>query len=638
MNEDTEIIKIEEEQQSDVEMMLSKIGPKIVMSKPKKKVRVPDLPFEKWCPQFETYREMMEDPEWDEIFSNYYSFENDNEKDVLINETTFEKNDYDHATQIEEIIKCTNSFIYFCIKYAKVDHPIFGTVPFIPYTYQRRVVDCFNNERFNIMSKFRQGGLTTLSVIWATWRCLFKTSQRIMVVSKSDREAVVAGMIADTVLKNLPEWLRPKFSDAKHEKEFHDTSSVLWFYTIKAARGKAITILIIDEAAFIPNMTDEWRAIYPVVSTGGAAIVISTVWGMANWYYNIYKEAEAGKNPFNIIELDYWEHPLYNNPKWIKDTYEVLGEKGWKQEIERNFLGSGDNWINSLIIGSLIDSTRESYPVRQKFHKWKSEGNLRRTDWDEGAALLVWREPIPHHEYIIGVDCAEGVGETGDHSAFQIIDQSTLEQCAEFYSNTIPPHIFAQILNEIGYFYNTAMIAVENAGPGLAVLNCLQHELAYENLYYEDSKQVTPGIKQGKTKRALLLQSLQQRLLNGTMKINSYRFANELNTFVFNANTKKAEAQRGQHDDSILSLSICTYVRDAQTRNMPVGVEMPEEMLQIYRSEVYDDIKKEILEDAPENWLVEEEDTLPLLIDRGGDEEFINIRRKYDWVLKEFSW
>jgi hypothetical protein len=374
MSKKTEIIKIEEKTEEKIDdKSLSKLNPKIVMSKPKKKIRVPDEPFEKWYPQFETYRDMMEDPEWDEIFSNYYSFEDDIEKDILINETTFDKNEYDHATQVRELIRCTNSFIYFCIKYAKVDHPIFGTVPFIPYTYQRRVVDCFNTERWNIMSKFRQGGLTTLSVIWATWRCLFKTSQRIMVVSKSDREAVIAGMVSDTVLKNLPTWLKPKFNDAKHEKEFHDTSSVLWFYTIKAARGKAITILIIDEAAFIPNMTDEWRAIYPVVSTGGNAIVISTVCGMANWYYDIYKEAEIGKNPFNIIELDYWEHPLYNNPKWIKDTYEVLGEKGWKQEIERNFLGSGDNWINSLVISDLIETTRDCIPTRQKFHKWKNK-------------------------------------------------------------------------------------------------------------------------------------------------------------------------------------------------------------------------------------------------------------------------
>jgi hypothetical protein len=59
-------------------------------------------------------------------------------------------------------------------------------------------------------------------------------------------------------------------------------------------------------------------------------------------------------------------------------------------------------------------------------------------------------------------------------------------------------------------------------------------------------KQNVPGIKQGKTKRALLLQSLQQRLLNGTVKVNSLRFANELNTFIFNPNTKKSRSSKRQ--------------------------------------------------------------------------------------------
>jgi hypothetical protein len=119
---------------------------------------------------------------------------------------------------------------------------------------------------------------------------------------------------------------------------------------------------------------------------------------------------KEGKNPFNIVELDYWEHPKYNDPKWIKDTYEALGDKGWKQEIERSFLGSGDTWINSLIIKDIIEFTRDNFPIRQAFSKWKSQGVERRINWDEGA-LWIWREPIEDHEYIIGIDCAEGVGE-----------------------------------------------------------------------------------------------------------------------------------------------------------------------------------------------------------------------------------
>lgn len=620
------------------ELIQQEIAPSIYMSVPKKKIPVPEMAFEEWYKQFKNYEEMMDTDEWREIYSNYYSFE-DSEKEIEINEEVADMNEYTQHRQIQEIIRCTNSFAYFCIKYAKVNHPIHGVINFIPYNYQRRVIDCYDKHRFNILSKFRQGGLTTISVAWAVWRCMFKTGQRVMVVSKTDREAIAAGEVAKTILEYLPGWLKPLMDKCnEHEKQFKETSSTLWFFTVEAARGKAITILIIDEAAFIQDMHKHWKALYPVISTGGSVEVISTVNGMGNWYYDIYTEAEGGKNPFNIVELDYWEHPKYNDPKWIKDTYEALGDKGWKQEIERSFLGSGDTWINSLVIKDIVEFTRDNFPIRQAFSKWKSQGTERRINWDEGA-LWIWREPIEDHEYIIGVDCAEGVGETGDNSSFEIIDQVTLEQVAEFYSNTIPPHIFAQIINEMGYFYNTALVAVENANQGVAVCSALQHDLAYENLYYEDSKQNTPGIKQGKTKRALLLQALQQRLLNGTVKINSLRFANELNTFIFNPNTKKAEAQRGKHDDAIMSMGICLYVRDAQLRNIPVGAEVPEEMMNIYRNEVYDEIKQEIMKDAPEKWLNDDDDNeLPLLIDRDENSIGFSFRRKHDHLLKEFGW
>jgi sRNA-binding carbon storage regulator CsrA len=49
-----------------------------------------------------------------------------------------------------------------------------------------------------------------------------------------------------------------------------------------------------------------------------------------------------------------------------------------------------------------------------------------------------------------------------------------------------------------------------------------------------------------------------------------------------------------------MSMAICLYVRDAQLRSIPVGAEVPEEMMNIYRSEVYDEIKQEIMRDAPE--------------------------------------
>ena len=618
---------------------LPEIKASVYHSAPKKDVPVPKVPFEKFIRRYKTIGDVIETDEWKEIYSNYYDFE-EIDKSIKIDETNEEMNSYSPARQREEIIKCMNSFSYFCIKYAKITHPMFGIIPFIPYTYQKRVVDCYGKHRFNIMSKFRQGGLTTVSVMWAVWRCLFKTSQKIMVVSKSDREAIAAGETAKSCIEALPAFLKPE-SDTfnKHEKQFSTTQSVLYFYTINAARSKSITILIIDEAAFIPDMHNHWKAIFPVILTGGSCEVISTVSGMGNWYAEKYHEIIAGKDKhFNIIELDYWEHPLYNDPKWMEETRSTLGEKGWRQEIERSFEGSGSTWLNSVIISVLREKTRKLTPTRMSFNTWKNGASEKVYEWDEGA-LWWWNEPIDGHEYIIGTDCAAGNGDEADNSCFQVIDASTLEQVAEFYSNTVPPHVFAQILNEIGYYYNSALIVVENASHGLAVLSALQHDLVYENLYFEDNKHAA-GLSNTKTKRPLFLQSLQQRLLNGTLRINSYRFVTELNTFIFNPNNKKAEAAKGKHDDAIMALSFALYVRDAQFRSLPVGMPMHEEAMQVFKSKSYEEIKREIINESDEDFLDKEEvEDISLLgmLDNTYTSRR-KFRRKLDTLLNEFGW
>jgi hypothetical protein len=177
--------------------------------------------------------------------------------------------DLSNEDKLEEYTKCAESFKYFAENYVYITHPKRGLVLFQLYPYQERCITEYDTFKHNIIKKFRQGGLTTLTVIWALWRCMFKTDQKIMVLSKSDREAKSAGKIASDVLKYLPEWLKPDVEyDNAHEKKFGDTNCSLEFWTCEAARSKSLTYLIIDEAAFIKNMDEHWKSMYPTLATG----------------------------------------------------------------------------------------------------------------------------------------------------------------------------------------------------------------------------------------------------------------------------------------------------------------------------------------------------------------------------------
>jgi len=553
---------------------------------------------------------------------------------------------YDSARRQKEIIKCCNSFAYFCHKYVKILHPMDGLIPFVLYNYQRKVIQEYENHRFNIISKFRQGGLTTVTLLWGMWRCMFQLDQQIMILGRTDRDATDIGMMVDRSIENFPDWLKPikdgKWND--HMKMFTDTGSALKFHSPEAARGKSVTFLIVDEAAFIDDMDKHWKAMWPILSTGGGCTLVSTVNGLGNWYEQTYHEAQEKQNRFNIIDLDYWEHPDYNDDEWVKEQKAQLGEKGFLQEVLREFLGSGDTYFSAKVITQLTEQTRNNYPSRKLFPKWVNKAGriavLESEDHNKGA-MWVWKEPIDGHEYIIGADASEGQGNNNDNCCFQVIDTATLEQVAEFYSNIIVPHEFAQVLNEVGIYYNNALIVVENMGPGGAVLSNLQFTLFYENLYYESLKSanVKPGIKIGQVNRSLYLESLQNRLLNQTVRINSMRFVMELQTFEYNPVTRKAEAQKGKHDDAIMSMCMALYVRDSMLRDIPMGAEIPKEVTATLKAQVYEEIKRELMEGRPEDFLMDDEiDLLAPDKDTVMPGVIFNIERRNDRLLKEFGW
>ena len=60
--------------------------------------------------------------------------------------------------QVKEVIKCSQDPEYFLERYIKVISLDDGIVPFIPYPFQRKLIDSFHNHRFSICKLPRQSG------------------------------------------------------------------------------------------------------------------------------------------------------------------------------------------------------------------------------------------------------------------------------------------------------------------------------------------------------------------------------------------------------------------------------------------------------------------------------------------------
>ncbi len=600
---------------------------------------------------------LKKDFDWREKYSSleeYYAGEYDPtyftfskyELTIDPNETIEEIEAYSPEKQRDEFLKCSVSFPYFAHKYIKISHPKDGLLPFVLFNYQRYCIKQYELHKSNILSKFRQGGLTTATTLWLLWRSIFKLDETIMVVSKSDREAIAAGEIVKMAIEELPNWLRPKMEkNNDHQKIFTDTNCKMFFYTPEAARGRALTWLVLDEAAFVKDMERHWASIYPTMSTGGHCICISTVNGVGNWYHTKFTEAQKGENDFNIIELDYQQHPTYNNVEWARNMRGQLGEKLWRQEVLRDFLGAGETYIPTDIINDLDMECRTFNPLRRLFPKLNNQDEImaqKNIDPDkvQRGALQIWREPVPGRSYILSCDVAAGLGDENDNSAFQIIDEVTCEQVAEFYSNICSTLEFASIINQVGILYNKAIVVVErNNGWGDSVIEKLIHDFQYDNLYEELVDGVPKGVYgvvTSKVNRPKMVDLLYTRLLNRSMVIRSRRLIKELTGFQWNSKTKRPEAAKGYHDDAIIALCMALFVRENLIQVKSIDVNIGEEKYtESYRAEILEEIKKELDRDSPENLLK----SLDLLDTYTQDNRDSLLRKRpYDAILREFGW
>ena len=460
---------------------------------------------------------------------------------------------------LDEFKKCKEDPVHFMCKYVKVTHPVRGLVPFKLYPFQEKIVGELENNRFNILRKFRQAGCTTIASAYALWLAVFKRDQAIIILSKGDTEATEVLDRIKVMYEELPAFLQPGISeDNKHTLKLKNRSVIKSRPSGKqSGRSLAGSFLIIDEAAFVEAIDTIWAAVYPIISTGGRAFILSTVNGLGNWFYETYTRAIENANSFNAIDIRWQEHPEYFRTKGFEHIYEEMEKrnppmniddwsditksnmprKQWLQEYECEFLGTGDTFLDGSLLSHIAEEVNEDYYIKYN------------------NRMRIWKDPEQFYDYVIGVDTA--LGRDRDYSAFQVVNLYNGEVVAEFYSNKTPINDFATILNTEGMYYNTANIVVERNTVGNHVIDLLYNEHEYENLWH-DSRAVA-GFQVTLKNRDIILSELEESIRTNVLKINSQRTLNDLNTFII-SNSGKITADRGKHDDLIMSLCLANHV------------------------------------------------------------------------------
>ena len=476
------------------------------------------------------------------------------------------------VSQAKEIIKCGKEPVYFINKYTKIQHPTKGTINFKTFPFQDDCIRSYTEHRFNVIVKSRQLGLSTVSAVYAVWLAIFYRDKNILVIAT--KLAVAQNFIRKVKLAidNLPPWLMlPTITEkTKQHIAFSNGSQIKAVPTSEdAGRSEALSLLIVDEAAFIRDFDNLWMGLYSTLSTGGRAIIISTPNGTGGMYHKICEEAESGKNLFNLIRLPWTVHPERDN-SWYERESKNMSSKQVAQELNCDFAASGDTFVSTDIVEML------RMQVEKPIERWGPEGNV----W-------LWKYPRSDDTFVISADIARG--DSADFSAFQVLNTKTCEQVAEF-KGKMSPDQFAFLLAETGKRFNEALICPENNTFGYTTILKLV-EIGYKNLYFKSPKDKFDALYGGDqssivskigfftnaSNRGPILTLLEDRLRNNTLRVRSTRLIEELRTFVWKGD--KAQAKKGSNDDLVMSLAIGNSLIDAAGPHATKSVDLSKAML-----------------------------------------------------------
>ncbi len=481
-----------------------------------------------------------------------------------------------------EYIKCAKDPVYFMKKYCLIQHPTKGKIPFKLFQYQEELThDIQENDRVVIL-KSRQLGISTLSAGYSLWMMLFQSDKNILVVAIDQNTSKNLVTKVSVMFENLPSWLRLKTTE-KNKLSLRLTNGS----QIKAVassgtsgRSEALSLVIIDEAAFVDNAEELWASLQQTLSTGGRGVILSTPNGTGNFFHKTWVAAEEGHNNFVTKRLPWQVHPD-RDQEW-RDRQDVeLGLRLAAQECDCDFSTSG----NTVIHNTILDFYRTTW-MQDPIEKRGYDSNL----W-------VWEIPDYTKSYIVTADVARGDG--SDYSAFHVVDIDSAAQVAE-YKGQLTTKDYGNMLVSIATEYNDALLVIENANVGWATIQQVI-DRGYKNLYYtpkdigldadrylarstdlERTRNQVAGFTMSSKVRPLTISKAELYMREKSCIIKSRRLLDEYSVFIWK--NARAEAQSGYNDDLVMSWHQGLWVRDTALKLRQAGIELTKTTLDHMRS------------------------------------------------------
>lgn len=242
---------------------------------------------------------------------------------------------------IDDWTKSVKDISFYAEKYCKVfDLTRGGHHPFKMFPIQQGLLNHYKENRFTLVKKTRQMGVSTITALYCAHKLLFaspkKREQILLICNRLECGVEFLHKIKD-LIESAPEYLTPRDRDGrvkylrctKTEIELPNGSQFkVTAATVDAVRGYCPTLVVFEEAAFIKNGDMIWWSVLPCLSTGGSAIVLSTPNGFDPFFFALYNGMVKGENDFKCYVMNWYTDPRFNKDlSWVKKDAETLFNK-----------------------------------------------------------------------------------------------------------------------------------------------------------------------------------------------------------------------------------------------------------------------------------------------------------------------
>ena len=252
--------------------------------------------------------------------------------------------------EINILKKCSKNILQFS-SFVKIltNH---GLDDFSPYSFQKKLLKKFSDglkpesmgRRNHIVIAPRQCGKTTIIAIYALWYMIFNPDKSVAIMSyKLDVAKEILYKIRE-IYCNLPEFIKPgaTINNNKILKFENNSYIIAVACSSNAIKGRAVDLLIADEAAFIrkSDFDSFLQSVFPTQASrlNAQMILISTPNSIHHGFYEIWKRAVDGKNSFVPSKIR-WDFVPYRNEEWKEQMIRDYGTEFFEREYAAEFIG-----------------------------------------------------------------------------------------------------------------------------------------------------------------------------------------------------------------------------------------------------------------------------------------------------------